>query len=56
MVGSRSFQAWGNLGAQVNVAFRLWSNLDSTLSLGMARAWDGERSFDEWFVSVKVLR
>jgi hypothetical protein len=35
MIGSDRFQGWVNLGVQVNLAFRLWSNLDTALSCGL---------------------
>lgn len=46
-----------NVGAQMNFVFEHWYNLESTLSLGAARAWDlkGGAS-EEWFISFKVLR
>ena len=45
-----------NLGAQVNLVFKHWSNLESTLSTGIARAWFGDRSSWEWILSIKLLR
>jgi hypothetical protein len=53
---SEDKEAWMNLGAQINLVFRLWSNLESTVSVGFARAWNGRAHFDEWFFSVKLLR
>jgi hypothetical protein len=45
-----------NLGAQVNLVFKHWSNLESTLSAGIARAWlPGQDSWG-WFVSIKLLK
>jgi hypothetical protein len=45
-----------SLGAQVNLVFEHWSNLESTLSAGVARAWLPSQDSWEWFVSIKVLR
>ena len=45
-----------NLGAQVNLVFEHWSNLESTLSAGVARAWMPSGGSWEWFVSVKLLK
>lgn len=45
-----------NLGVQANLVFEHWSNLESTLSAGVARAWLPGRASWEWFVSLKLLR
>jgi hypothetical protein len=45
-----------NLGVQVNLVFEHWSNLESTLSAGVARAWLGSQGSWEWFVSIKLLK
>ena len=45
-----------NLGAQVNLVFEHWSNLESTVSAGVARAGLPDRASWEWFVSVKLLK
>jgi hypothetical protein len=45
-----------NLGAQVNLVFEHWSNLESTLSAGVARAWLPDGASWEWFVSLKLLK
>ena len=45
-----------SLGAQVNLVFEHWSNLESTVSAGVARAWLPGRDSWEWFVSIKLLR
>ena len=45
-----------NLGAQVNLVFEHWSNLESTLSAGVARAWMPGGDSWEWFVSLKLLK
>lgn len=43
-------------GAQLNVVFKHWYNLETTLSGGVARAWAEGRPSNEWFVSFKLLR
>ena len=48
--------AWIDLGAQLNLHFRHWFNLESTLSFGIARAWNVHTSSWEWFISFKPLR
>lgn len=45
-----------DVGAQANIVFKHWSNLESTLSAGAARAWLMGNPSDEWFVSLKLLR
>ena len=47
---------WLNAGAQVNLHFRHWYNLESTLSFGIAKAWNVNQSSWEWFISFKPLR
>ncbi len=47
----------GNAGAQVNVKLVLFSSLESTLSLGYARAFEeGAETSDELMISLKILR
>jgi hypothetical protein len=48
--------AWGNVGAQVNFAFKHWHNLVSTLSVGVAQAWHSAGTSRGWFVSFKFLK
>lgn len=43
-------------GGQINLIFKHWFNLESTLSGGYARAWIMGRPSDEWFVSFKLLK
>ena len=47
---------WIDLGAQLNLIFKHWFNLESTLSAGIANAWYEEGRSWEWFVSYKLLR
>jgi hypothetical protein len=47
---------WTNLGAQVNLVFKHWFNLESTLSAGVAQAWHGNGKSSEWFMSFKFLK
>jgi hypothetical protein len=56
MLDGRPKQIGHNLGAQVNLVFEHWSNLESTLSAGLARAWLPDRPSWEWFVSIKLLK
>lgn len=47
---------WINIGAQMNLIFKHWFNLESALSAGIANAWfEGGESW-EWFVSFKLLK
>ena len=47
---------WVDAGAQLNLIFKHWFNLESTLSAGIANAWfEGGDSW-EWFVSYKLLK
>jgi hypothetical protein len=47
----------GNAGGQIDLRFTLLSRLDMTLSAGYATAFEeGQRSQDEWMLSLKVLR
>lgn len=45
-----------SLGAQANFVFKHWSNLESTLSFGAARAWLRNVVSSDWFISFKLLR
>ncbi len=47
---------WIDIGAQLNLIFKHWFNLESTLSAGIANAWFQGGSSWEWFVSYKLLR
>ena len=47
---------WIDIGAQINISFKHWYNLESTLSAGIAKAWSHHSSNWEWFVSYKILR
>jgi hypothetical protein len=47
----------GNGGAQVNAKIVLFSSLESTFSVGYARAFErGAETTDELMVSLKILR
>jgi len=56
IVESRFSHRWFNVGGQVNFVFKHWFNLESTLSLGAARAWSARGNSTEWFISYKLLR
>ncbi len=45
-----------SVGAQANIVFKHWSNLESTLSVGAARAWQRGSPSSDWFISFKLLR
>lgn len=53
----RNWQStWIDLGAQINFQLKHWYNLESTISLGLARAWHCGQDSWEWFISFKPLR
>jgi hypothetical protein len=43
-------------GAQINIVFKHWFNLESTFSAGIAKAWYKTGNSDEWFLSFKLLK
>ncbi len=45
-----------NLGAQLNIMFEHWYNLESTISTGFAKAWWRSGNDTEWFISWKFLK
>jgi hypothetical protein len=47
---------WVDLGAQINVMFEHWYNLESTVSAGFAKAWWQNGADTEWFISWKLLK
>ncbi len=47
---------WIDLGAQINIMFEHWYNLESTVSAGFAKAWWRNGSDTEWFISWKLLK
>lgn len=47
---------WVNLGAQINVVFNHWYNLESTLSFGAAKVCSNKENIFDWFVSLKLLK
>ena len=49
-------RAWINTGMQINFNFRHWFNLESTLSIGCAKAWRHNEDSFEWFISFKPLK
>ncbi|MCG8605582.1 hypothetical protein MJD09_11370 [bacterium] len=56
-LSSNPVNKWLNFGGQINLRFKHWFNLETTLSVGAARAWswDGGSS-DERFISLKLFR
>jgi hypothetical protein len=47
---------WVDVGAQLNLIFKHWFNLESTLSAGIANAWFEGGNDWEWFISYKLLK
>lgn len=46
-----------DVGAQMDVKFKHWYNLESTFSAGIAKAWSWSGYNDwEWFLSIKLLK
>jgi len=47
---------WLDAGTQINLHLKHWFNLESTISFGVAKAWNRYQSSWEWFVSFKPFR
>jgi len=47
---------WINIGAQLDVKFKHWYNLETTFSAGIAKAWSEKTTDWEWFLSLKLLK
>jgi hypothetical protein len=47
---------WINIGAQLDIKFKHWYNLESTFSAGIAKAWSEEITDWQWFLSLKLLK
>ena len=45
-----------DLGAQLNIMFQHWYNLESTISAGVAKAWWQNGNDIEWFISFKLFK
>ena len=45
-----------DVGAQINIMFQHWYNLESTVSAGFAKAWWQNGNDTEWFISWKLLK
>ncbi|MEJ2494942.1 MAG: hypothetical protein P8Y79_11520 [Ignavibacteriaceae bacterium] len=45
---------WINLGAQMDIKLKHWSNLESTISAGIAKAWSEKMTDWEWFLSIRA--
>lgn len=56
LVRSSQPKRWIDIGAQLNVVFKHWFNLESTLSFGFAKAWNETGNNTEWFISYKLLK
>ncbi|NNG26510.1 MAG: hypothetical protein HKM87_03225, partial [Ignavibacteriaceae bacterium] len=47
---------WIDIGAQLDIKLKHWYNLESTFSMGIAKAWSDKMADWEWFLSLKLLR
>ncbi len=47
---------WVDLGAQLDIKLKHWYNLESTFSMGIAKAWSDKTTDWEWFLSLKLLK
>lgn len=53
---SRQGNYWINVGAQFDIKFKHWYNLESTFSAGIAKAWSEKMTDWQWFLSLKLLK
>lgn len=56
LIRSPIAERWIDVGAQMNLVFKHWFNLESTFSAGIAKAWSENSSDWEWFASIKLLK
>ncbi|MFZ0455879.1 MAG: hypothetical protein WAM24_19180 [Ignavibacteriaceae bacterium] len=56
LIESEQGTAYIDAGAQLNIVFKHWYNLESTFSAGIAKAWYGSGNSKEWFLSFKLLK
>ncbi len=56
LVESEQGTAYVDAGAQINLVFKHWYNLETTFSAGIAKAWYGLGNSREWFLSFKLLK
>lgn len=56
LANSEMSKQWLNVGAQINIMFNHWANLESTFSAGIAKAWWQGGNNWEWFLSYKLLK
>jgi hypothetical protein len=47
---------WIDIGAQMDIRFKHWYNLETTFSAGIAKAWSEKTTDWEWFLSIKLLK
>jgi len=47
---------WVNIGAQLDIKFLHWYNLETTFSAGIAQSWSEKMKDWEWFLSIKLLK
>ncbi len=50
------FDRWANIGTQLNIKLKHWYNIESTLSFGIAQAWNKGGDSWAWFISFKPFR
>lgn len=56
LVNNEISNRWIDVGAQINIMFNHWANLESTFSAGIAKAWWQNGNNWEWFLSYKLLK
>jgi ribosomal protein L30E len=56
LVNNEISNQWVNVGAQINIMFNHWANLESTFSAGIAKAWWKDGNNWDWFLSYKLLK
>lgn len=56
LANSETSKKWIDVGAQINIMFNHWANLESTFSAGIAKAWWDYGNNWEWFLSYKLLK
>ncbi len=47
---------WVDAGAQADFKIKHWFNLESTFSMGIAKAWSDKMHDWEWSLSIKLLK
>jgi hypothetical protein len=47
---------WIDIGVQMDIKFKHWYNLETTISAGIAKAWSEKTTDWEWLLSLKLLK